>query len=194
MTPDETRTALATMAVYWPHSKPEATTIALWQQKLPNMRSAALVTEALASLMESTPYWPHWSEFITAYRAAMAAERRDSQAQPAEALPAAPVPDRSTNTFTALRAALTRQPAPTSHQATELLGELVDVWGMFDDFDKWARKFGRMDRDCLTATVGDAVLWPESRGWTPFAERYLAHSDVQSLALWEQHTAAKAAA
>lgn len=183
MTPAEVEHLIHTMAAAWPKSQWEPTTVALWQNNLAKITNTQMAGEAVAVLMETTRFLPHWSEFMAAYRDLMAAERRDSQV--VTALPTeqrAPQVDRSGDVFGSLRWLMRQRPKPAAGESEALMTCLIDKWGDFDPQEKWVVKFRRMQADLLLETVGLAIdRWRVCPGWTSFGRLYLECSDRQSL-------------
>jgi len=67
---------LAKMAMIWPNADVDEASMSIWVRNLGKMREAERADRALDQLGDSTPFWPHWSEFMKVYRELLSAESR----------------------------------------------------------------------------------------------------------------------
>jgi len=82
MNETETKTLLSKMQVFWPQQERDDAQTALWATKLTRIRDFHKADEAVALLMEATPFWPHWSEFMRTYNSLVAASSKPWTAKP----------------------------------------------------------------------------------------------------------------
>jgi len=74
MNQDEAVTLLSKMQVFWPQQERDDAQNALWLQKFASVRDADKANQAIMELVDLTPFWPHVSEFMRQYNAAVASK------------------------------------------------------------------------------------------------------------------------